>query len=646
MVERFVYTEDVGSSSLSSPTIRNSSSNSADMKRRIDVALHLFDGFSPGTMLGEPRMLKRVLRAAVVVLAGCLAWGAGAAAAQAQQGKKAVILSINDVYRIGGINEGRQGGMARVRALRAKLEEEAPDLLFLHAGDFLSPSFLGRSYKGAQMIDLMNVMDGSPAEGSQDERMFVAFGNHEFDDSHCGKDGPLADLVARSEFTWLASNLDFSKCDRLNRLYGNPQIAPSRIVEAGGMKIGLYGVTLARSKYRDIVSDPQEVSCLMVRQLRGHGVDAVVALTHLSFGDDLRLLGMAPSGKPLAENDRPCADAPDVVIGGHDHVNMALPTNSPKLFKADADAVTAWVIELSPDGKGGVSINARLEALDDEAPEDPLAKRLSDSWIVRHDERFCATDCVRKPKDEVRQCLKQVQGGACLTRPIAKAASLIETEEIANRSLETGFGNWVADQVRAAGKADIAFINSGAIRLNYNIAKGTTLTRRHLEEMFPFKNKLVVREVPGKVVWRALERAFGARGEGAWAHFSGLALKRPGKDGAAFEKVIVRKADGKLVEIGPQSETPVSIASLSFVLANGDRHGFKLCTGTEDVWACKSKLEETPNWPAPDKGEDLAVFVRIALQSADTGSGVVFQTDGRICEGRQAGCLVDRWADR
>ena len=143
--------------------------------------------------------------------------------ASTQETGKAVILSINDVYRLKGVSGGKRGGMARVRTLRAKLEEQHPDLLFLHAGDFLSPSFLGRAYKGAQMMDLMNVMDGKIERGTHDPRMFVAFGNHEFDDSHCGKEGPLPELVAASEFTWLASNLDFSKCDNLKPIAGNPK---------------------------------------------------------------------------------------------------------------------------------------------------------------------------------------------------------------------------------------------------------------------------------------------------------------------------------------------------------------------------------------------------------------------------------------
>ena len=89
-----------------------------------------------------------------------------------------------------------------------------------------------------------------------------------------------------------------------------------------------------------------EVSCEQVKALRAQGADAVVALTHLSWRSDLKLLGYGADFKPLAADARQCDDGPDVVIGGHDHNSMALPSNAPRLFKADADATSAWVIEI------------------------------------------------------------------------------------------------------------------------------------------------------------------------------------------------------------------------------------------------------------------------------------------------------------
>ena len=390
----------------------------------------------------------------------------------AQSSGKAVLLSINDVYQIEGVDGAKYGGMPRVRALRAELERTSPDLLFLHAGDFLGPSFLGRTYSGAQMIDLMNIMDGNPAVGAHDPRMFVVFGNHEFDDTHCGKHGPLAKLVAASEFTWLGSNIDFSLCDKLRPLVGNPKLARNRIVKSGGLRIGLYGLTLSLPDYAAVISDPVKTSCLQVAELRAKGVDAVVALTHLPWRTDLELLGLGADARALPASSRRCTDFPDVVIGGHDHNNISMPAAAPRLFKADADAVTAWVVTLAKAGKGALQVRGRLVQLDQGRTADPFALRVVNQWIKQHDERFCLNECMGVPKDHLKQCRMAVEDGACLKEAFVRTSSLIETEEIANRSSETGFGNWVADQMRAAGGADVAFLNAGTIRLNYNLGCG------------------------------------------------------------------------------------------------------------------------------------------------------------------------------
>ena len=296
-------------------------------------------------------------------------------------------------HQIEGINNRQAGGMARVRALRAEIEKTAPDLLFLHAGDFLSPSFPGRIFAGAQMLDVMNLMDGNPAYGSFDARMFAAFGNHEFDDTNCNKDGPLAKLVSDSEFTWLASNLVFSKCGPLSKLAGNPNIAANKIVESGGLKIGLFSVTLPYPEYAAIVRDPLLAACEQISELRGKGADVVVALTHLSWSSDREILGLDAQWKPMPASSRKCAQVPDIVIGGHDHRSMALPSGSPRLFKADADATSAWVIEIEK-GAGGLRITPRLVELDQKRPRDPLVERIVDQWLRLHDERYCLRACV------------------------------------------------------------------------------------------------------------------------------------------------------------------------------------------------------------------------------------------------------------
>ena len=122
-------------------------------------------------------------------------------------------MAINDVYRIEGLTEERKGGLARLRALRRQLEE-THDVLMLHAGDFLFPSFSSNFFHGRQMIDVMNLLDGRDATGAIDPRLFVAFGNHEFDASDCDRPAILRERVAEADFTWLASNIHFDRCAR------------------------------------------------------------------------------------------------------------------------------------------------------------------------------------------------------------------------------------------------------------------------------------------------------------------------------------------------------------------------------------------------------------------------------------------------
>jgi 5'-nucleotidase / UDP-sugar diphosphatase len=562
----------------------------------------------------------------------------------AQSVRRAVILSINDVYRIEGVSNSTSGGMARVRALRAELERNTPDLLFLHAGDFLGPSFLGRTYAGAHMIDLMNVMDGNPRAGAFDRRMFVAFGNHEFDATHCGKDGPLAGLVTASEFTWLTSNLDFTRCDRLRGLVGNRNIAANRIIESGGLRIGLFAVTLAYPEYAAIVLAPLATACRQIEDLRAKGVDAVVALTHLKWRNDLELLGFGPDGRALPPGHRPCKHAPDVIIGGHDHDSMALPSASPKLFKADADAASAWVVEIEKTGRRPPKIKGRLVQLDGRRPQDPLAQRITDHWLRQHDERFCLNECAGLPGDSGRVCRRAVDGGACLKEAYARAASPIETEEITNRSFETGFGDWLADQVRVAGDADVAFLNGGTIRINQSLPAGTVLTRGHLEQMFPYKDKLITREVQGQALWRAMEHAVAERGEGPWAHFSGMAvqLAEP-QSGQKIARILVKRKSGEAVEIGPASTALFKVASSPFLLADGDGHGFKLCPADTSGSKCIEALEAAPNWPLLGEGADIASLVRMNLRKLDPARGLELSTDRRLCDRGQNDCLISRW---
>jgi 2',3'-cyclic-nucleotide 2'-phosphodiesterase (5'-nucleotidase family) len=564
--------------------------------------------------------------------------------------RTATLLSINDVYRLTGPDRGAGGGgLARVRALRAKLETLHPDLLLLHAGDFLSPSLLGKTYKGRQMVDLMNLLDGNPQAGSIDQRMFAVFGNHEFDDTHCRKKGPLAERIKQSDFSYIASNIDFqkakqadNKCEGLRDVAtpsASQKIVAYKIIKTGDLTLGIYGLTIRNDKYKVLMDpDPVSKSCEMVKKLRALRVDAVVALTHLNKTTDLSLLGRGPDGRPMTQPK--CTDYPDVIVGGHDHTRMALPANgNPKIFKGDADAVSAYQVILTVDQQGKVSvqgINISLKASDD---SDPTVQSRAENWFARHGKRYCAAVCENLTGGKLETCRKDIDGGRCLKEKIARLASRLDAEEIKNRTQETGFGDWFMDRVREGSKAQVALFNAGGIRLNYDIAAGRDVTKRHMAEMFPFPNRLVVADVPASQLWEAVSYGLSKPGQGAWLHFSGIAVLRA-LDGR-LEKLVLLTGDGKGKTITRDSQEIVKVASNAFVLANGDKHGFKLCSPkTED---CRNEIIEKfgPKWPK-EVSNDPAELVQRFMKRDQGNTGLGFKVDGRICAHGQSDCLIKK----
>jgi len=173
-------------------------------------------------------------------LCGCLGQGTSAG----KRGERvATILAVNDIYRIDGVGAEEIGGLHRLRTLRKDIEKKSGKVLLLHAGDFLSPSLESRVFKGEQMIDAMNNLDGDP--NKFDARMFVAFGNHEFDDSNClSAPAPLNARIDEAQFTWLNANLDFANCASMKDVMAHKNVKRTAIVELGGIKFGLFGIGL------------------------------------------------------------------------------------------------------------------------------------------------------------------------------------------------------------------------------------------------------------------------------------------------------------------------------------------------------------------------------------------------------------------
>ena len=510
-----------------------------------------------------------------VLLAGFLGRGTG----------EAVILSINDVYRIEGVDGGDQGGLARVRALRAELERSHPDLVLLHAGDFLFPSLLSDTYAGCQMVEVMNLLDGRPDRF--DDRFLVTFGNHEFDQDDEDDAGILAGRIGESDFRWLGSNLIFEDGFPVRRLKESERLAKTALLDSGGLRLGFFSLTTDTKDpaYVRHFLDLQATAAHLSDRLREEGAEVVVALTHLPIDQDRALL------------ENLGGHGPDLIVGGHEHQKHSEQVEGRWIVKADADARTAAVVRVRlAEGRPVASVEFRSLGTDNPEP-DPRVEDEVEMWIDRHDRLVCGNE-------------GKVAG--CLDEPLATTDVPLVAEEIEIRKVETNLGDWVADQAREALDADVAFLNAGALRLNQDVPAGP-FTERHVRELFPYENRLVKLEITGELLQRVVNRSIeGWTGEGHFLQISGFAFRHDPAAGIATDLTLLTGEEGEGAAQEIQADTRLTAATVGYLREGNDGYA---CLASEDLQVL-------------DRRESLIDVVRESLEAAGE---IAPEVEGRIC---------------
>ncbi len=432
------------------------------------------------------------------------------------------ILAVNDIYRISGLLPSERGGLARLRTLRSTLEREH-DVLFLHAGDVLFPSLMSREYGGAQMVDVLNLLDGD--EASFDPYMAVVPGNHEFDEDGDGDVSLFEDRMRESDFIWLGANVSFPEETRgrpdgtgkergvdVSRFEG--VFRDTQIFERGGMKVGVLGLTMGKEgvAYADFATSRSEIlghANRLTRALREEGAEVVVALTHLPFAVDSMLAADADVGI-------------DLILGGHEHHKIERRINGRWVLKADADAVSASVVTVSR-GTRGVSIAHSFETLvPGTYAADPVVHARAVSWQVRFERQFC------RDIRQGRYCLDDVMG------VLGPGGAVAEETEI--RAQGTNVGRTYATLMLEAGEEFraqagsplskelpmVGIMNSGSLRLNQSFEPGDRWLRRHTEELVQYPEDLWVLGFTTQELKQALDYSVSQRGEGPWLQIAGM----------------------------------------------------------------------------------------------------------------------------
>jgi 5'-nucleotidase len=146
------------------------------------------------------------------------------------QSKGLTFIHLNDIYRVGAVEDGKRGGLSRVITVVRDLQAQGRDVHVLHGGDFLYPSLESNLWDGLQMVDAMNFVDAVVP-------LYVTAGNHEFD-----RRGPrqLVDAIKASEFDWLGDNYEFKTGDEV----ADGALHSAFTIEHDGKTIGVFALTL------------------------------------------------------------------------------------------------------------------------------------------------------------------------------------------------------------------------------------------------------------------------------------------------------------------------------------------------------------------------------------------------------------------
>jgi 2',3'-cyclic-nucleotide 2'-phosphodiesterase (5'-nucleotidase family) len=517
-------------------------------------------------------------------------------------GRGFTILAINDVYRIGGVDDGARGGVPRARALRVALEAEYPDLLMMHGGDTIFPSFLSRTYDGKQMIAALNMLDGSSKDF--DSRMIAVLGNHEFDKIKLDQADVLADRIAESQFHWLGTNVRFTLGADGRPVVDNPNLVDRRIFESGGIKVGVFGVTtnVKKPEYVEGFDDPVATARRATAALRQAGAEVIVALTHNLVSTDAEIL------RTLGD------DGPDLVIGGHEHTIQENVVNGRPILVSDADAVSATVVRVSvPEGGRPKATWHFVMLRGDHPAPDPDTQALVDEWTARHNHDFCAP--LGEPDD-------------CLAEKLTVARTTLVAEETQIRRFETNLGDWVMDRalgIHAKAGAQIAFINAGSLRLNYDIAAGTEVNRRQIEELFAYPSPMALIRIDGRTLQQVVNRAIeNWAGGGWWLQISGFAYRHDPEAGTAMDLTLLAP-DGPR-PIRPDEEL-LAVVNTYLIDPKGDQNGYTMLG---------EYMLVDPNGAMPD----LKLVTIAALRAAVAGY-IAPEVVGRICTtGKPGPCLA------
>jgi 5'-nucleotidase len=400
------------------------------------------------------------------------------------------ILHINDVYEIMAVNNGTQGGLARLATIRKQLLGKNPHTYTVLSGDLFSPSALGTAridgerLAGKQMIDLMNLVGLD----------YATFGNHEFD----LKEEQFYQRLAESEFKWFSGNV----FDKNSQPFPNvPEYEILEIITKNQVvKIGLIGVTLD-SNLTDYVRyvDPFVTAKEQAKLLKNK-VDILIAVTHLALENDIKLAETVPEL--------------DIILGGHEHENVQVwrGKDFTPIFKADANVRSVYVHDLYYNvDTDELDIKSRLKLVNEQIPDNAVVLKQAKYW-----ENLAFAGFEKdgfNPREIVVTTTEELDG-----------------TEVSVRNRTTKLTELIAGgMLNVATDTELAIFNSGSIRIDDVIPVGEII-EYDIIRILPFGGEVLSVSMTGSLLKRVLDQGVKNKGNGGYLQ----TVKTMQKDGSWF----------------------------------------------------------------------------------------------------------------
>ncbi len=431
------------------------------------------------------------------------------------------------------------GGTARLVTAIKDAKARSNNAILVDGGDQFQGTLFYSYYKGKMAAEMMNKLgyDG------------MTVGNHEFDD------GPevLASFMSAVNFPILMSNADVSAEPLLA-----DTLAKSTVIERGGEKIGLIGLTpedtdeLASPGDNVMFLDPVAAVQAEVNSLTAEGVNKIIVLSHSSYAVDKRV---------AAETT-----GVDVIVGGHSNTLLSN-TNDRAEGPYPTMVGNTAIVQAYAYGKylGELNVTFDDEGNITEATGEPI---LIDASVTEDAETVARIAEMAAPLEEIR------------SKVVADTAEVIGGDRAVCRAQECSMGNLIADAMlaRVADQGiSVAIQNGGGIRASIDagqVTMGDVLT------VLPFQNTLATFQVTGAVLIEALENGVSQVEEGAgrFPQVAGITFAFDASAAAGS-----RVSDVMIGETAVDMEKLYGVVSNDYVRNGGDGYEmFKTATNPYD----------------------------------------------------------------